>query len=335
MQSGLAVERSLLLCALMATDVGATAVELVGRFTKLGVGLAEDHASRLLRELAALELAEAMPGAPDEGDRYVPTARGLGLAASLEASLAVDAELAGLERLRTQLLGVLGHELRTPLTAIRTSVGLLRDPGVRPSGGETERLLTNIAESAERMQHLVADVLEIARFRTGSVRLQSRLFDAATLAEGVFLEMGPVIAQKRQHLRLEIQARPTVYGDRLLLRQVLVKLLSNANRFAPPGADIRLRLDTHNEDVIWSVGDRGPGISAEDLPRLFERFFAADRPLVEPSGPGLGLPISLSIARAHGGRSRSRRRQGLGARSGFASPSGVRLGLILESPGDR
>jgi signal transduction histidine kinase len=281
--------------------MGATAAELVGRFAELGLGLDEEHASGLLRELATRDLAETKPGAVADGERYVPTARGLELAASFESSFTVETELADLERLRTQLLGVLGHELRTPLTAIRTSVGLLRDTRVRPSGNETERLLTSIAESAERMQHLVADVLEIARFRAGSVRLQSRLFDAGALAEGVFLEMAPVMARKRQHLRLEIQARPTVYGDRHRLRLVLVKLLSNANRFAPPGADIRLGLDTHNEDVIWSVDDRGPGISAEDLPRLFERFFAADRPLVEPSGPGLGLPISLSIARAHGG----------------------------------
>jgi signal transduction histidine kinase len=219
----------------------------------------------------------------------------------LAVRVAIETELANLERLRTQLLGVIGHELRTPLTAIRTSVGLLQDPGVRPSAAERDRLLASIARGAERIQVLVADVLDIARFRTGDVRLQLRVFDAAELVEGVSADMTAALAQKRQHLELEISERPQVYGDRTRLRQVLLKLLSNAHRFAPAGAAISVRLVTHGQNVIWSVADRGPGISAEDLPRLFERFFAADAPGFEGGGAGLGLPISLAIAQAHGG----------------------------------
>jgi signal transduction histidine kinase len=244
---------------------------------------------------------------------YVATTAGLTRAAALEARVAIEAELADLERLRTELLGVVGHELRTPLTAIRTSVGLLQDPGVRPTPAERDRLLASIAQGAERIQHLVADVLDIARFRAGEVRLQMRTFDAAELAESVATAMAPGLAQKRQHLSVEITERPMVFGDRARLRQVLFKLLSNAHRFAPAGAAIGVRVTTRDEDVIWSVTDRGPGISAEDLPRLFERFFAAGAPPLEGSGAGLGLPISLAIAEAHGGAIDVKTAPGLGS----------------------
>jgi signal transduction histidine kinase len=292
-------EDALLHVLLATVATGATVDGLVGRLEQLDVRIADERLGQLLDALVARGLLHPITGATATG--YVPTTAGLAQAAALETRAAIETELADLQRLRTQLLGVVGHELRTPLTAIRTSVGLLQDPGVRPSDAERDRLLANIARGAERIQHLVADVLDIARFRAGEVHLQLRTFDAAELAEGVTAAMAPALAQKRQHLGLEITERPLVFGDRMRLRQVLSKLLSNAHRFAPPGAAIAVRLTTSGEDVIWSVADRGPGISAEDLPRLFERFFAPDMPALDGSGAGLGLPISLAIARAHGG----------------------------------
>jgi signal transduction histidine kinase len=292
-------EDALLHVLLAAVSTGATVDGLVARLEQLGVRIGGERLQQLLAALVARHLIHPITGVNATG--YVPTTAGLAQAAALETRAEIETELADLERLRTQLLGVVGHELRTPLTAIRTSVGLLQDPGVQPSEAERDRLLENIARGAERIQRLVADVLDIARFRAGEVRLQLRTFDAAELAEGVTAAMAPALAQKRQHLRLEIPERPMVFGDRIRLRQVLFKLLSNAHRFAPPGAAIAVRLKTDGDDIIWSVADRGPGISAEDLPRLFERFFAPDAPTLDGSGAGLGLPISLAIAQAHGG----------------------------------
>jgi signal transduction histidine kinase len=276
----------------------ATVSTLVARLAQIGLGANERRVRQLLNRLAASGLAQSQT---EGDDSFAPTPAGLAQIAAVEARIAIEAELTELERLRTQLLGVVGHELRTPLTAIRTSVGLLQDPVVHPSATESERLLANIAAGAERMQQLVSDVLDIARFRSGHVRLQRRAFDAAELADGVCGTMRPRLAQKGQHLEFDIGARPLVYGDRARLRQVLLNLLGNAHRFAPPGAAIRMAVTTQGADVLWSITDRGPGISAEDLPRLFQRFFADDGPGREPTGAGLGLPISLAIARAHGG----------------------------------
>jgi signal transduction histidine kinase len=297
----------------------ATAAGVAARLARIGVHVQEERLRSLLEELVERGLLQ--PVANVDRVFYVATTAGLAHIAALEARVAIDAELADLERLRTQLLGVVGHQLRTPLTAIRTSVGLLQDPRVQPNTAERARLLANIAIGAERIQHLVADVLDIARFRAGAVRLQLRIFDAAELAEGVTEAMTTALAQKRQRLALEITQRPLMlYGDRARLRQVLLKLLSNAHRFAPPGAAIAVRVTTRDERIIWSVADRGPGISAEDLPRLFERFFAPDTPGLGGAGAGLGLPISLAIAQAHGGTIKVETAPGIGSTFSLCVP---------------
>ncbi|MEX2046875.1 MAG: HAMP domain-containing sensor histidine kinase [Chloroflexota bacterium] len=282
----------------MALGSGATVSTLAARLGRMGLHTSEVRVRQLLDILAVRGLVRSRPR---DDDAFSATTAGLTQIAAVDARVAIGDELAELERLRTQLLGVVGHELRTPLTSIRTSVGLLQDPVVRPSAAEHDRLLANIAAGAERIQHLVADVLDIARFRSGDVRLQLSAFDPAELAESARGAMTPALAQKGQHLTIEIGARPLVYGDRARLRQVLLKLLGNAHRFAPAGAAIRMTLTARGSDVVWSIADGGPGIPAEDLPRLFERFFAANGPGPARSGAGLGLPISLAIARAHGG----------------------------------
>lgn len=312
------LEQAVLHLLLAAMGAGATVSTLVAVFARIGLRADERRVRQLLDRLAATGLAESRT---EDDDSFAPTPAGLAQLAAVEARIAIETELTELERLRTQLLGVVGHELRTPLTAIRTSVGLLQDPAVHPSATEGERLLANIAAGAERMQQLVSDVLDIARFRSGHVRLQRRAFDAAELAERVCGTMRPRMSQKRQHLEFDIGARPLVYGDRGRLRQVLLNLLGNAHRFAPPGAAIRMAVTTQGGDVVWSITDRGPGISAEDLPRLFQRFFADDHPGLEPTGAGLGLPISLAIARAHGGTIDVHSAPGVGSTFSLRVPS--------------
>jgi two-component system phosphate regulon sensor histidine kinase PhoR len=221
---------------------------------------------------------------------------------AVAAGTRLHVQLAELERLRNELISAVAHELRTPLATIRTSVGLLQDQRARPSEAETESLHANIAASAERMQRLVVDVLDIARFRAGAVRLQLRPFDAASLAQDVARLTDPMLTAKGQRLRLESPADPLpVYADRRRLEQVLVNLVSNASKFSPFGSAICLDVEPRNHDVVWSVRDGGPGIAPADRAHLFERFFTADRRSREHTGTGLGLPISLAIAEAHHG----------------------------------
>jgi signal transduction histidine kinase len=287
--------------ALMLLGDGATPEQLAERFSSVESARRPDGAAAMLARLAGLGLVRV--AAVEGGQaRYVLTVLGRQYAnGALGGQAAVEAQLLALERLRTDLLSTIAHELRTPLTAVRTAVGLLRDPGVKPDAAERERMLDTIARSAERMQRLVTDVLDLTRLRAGSLRLQARRFDAVTLARDAGAAVASLLQARRQQLDLHLPDAPTwVYGDRRRLEQVLVNLLSNAHKFSPDGASIGLTVATIGDDVLWTVADRGCGIAPEDRDRLFERFFtvASDS---GGSGAGLGLPIALAIAQAHGG----------------------------------
>jgi signal transduction histidine kinase len=130
-----------------------------------------------------------------------------------------------------------------------------------------------------------------------------RRFDACALARDAAAAMAPLLRARGQRLELVLPSAPTwVYGDRRRLEQALLNLLSNAQKFSPDGAAVRLAVVAQDGDVAWSVGDNGPGIADVDRARLFERFFTvATDASGDGAGAGLGLPIARAIALAHGG----------------------------------
>jgi signal transduction histidine kinase len=187
---------------------------------------------------------------------------------------------------------------------VRTSVGLLLDPALDPSSAQQHTLLETIDRNASRMQRVVDDILDLARFRAGRVQLQLRRFDATELARSSIASVAPLAHARRQDI--ELSAPPgnvPVFGDFRRLEQALVNLLSNAGKYSPGGTAISVPVASSGQEVSWAVADRGPGIRPDDQARLFERFFVAARDGTEAAGGiGLGLPISLSIVEAHGGR---------------------------------
>lgn len=307
--------------ALILVSEGVTPDQLAERFCALAAAGRADGAAALLARLARLGLVRVASG---EGDRtsYVLTPLGQQYASSaLGGQPEVTAQLEALERLRTDLLSTIAHELRTPLTAVRTSVGLLRDPRVQPDEAAQAQLLERIARSAERMQRLVTDVLDLARFRSGTLTLQARRFDGVALAREAGAALVSLLQAREQHLDLRLPDGPvSVYGDRRRLEQALLNLLSNAHKFSPPGAAIGLSVTVEGNDVIWSVEDRGPGIAPEDRVRLFERFFTSASDSSGP-GTGLGLPISLAIAEAHCGTIEVETAPGRGSRFALRVPA--------------
>ena len=223
-------------------------------------------------------------------------------------------ERADLERSRGDLLSTVSHELRTPLTLIRTSVGLLLDSEL--DDAMRDRLLGNIKQSAERMQRLVNDILDLTRLEAGRAELQVRLVDLGVLVSDTASLMRPLLDQKRQVLDWTVpEPAPRIMGDYRRLEQVLINLLSNANKFAPAGTSIRIKVVEGADTVTIGVADDGPGISPASQERLFEQFYT-DR-TSSPSrniGAGLGLPIAKGIVEAHGGRIRVESAVGLGSR---------------------
>jgi signal transduction histidine kinase len=288
--------------ALALVSPTATTDELAARFDDAGAGIDPALAASLLDELTALGLVRVMRGAGEER-RYIATSLGgrvlEGSAAGEPATL-----LAELERLRSDLLSTIAHELRTPLTAVRTSVGLLRDPALSPSDEQRATLLSSIERNADRMQRLIHDILELSRFRAGEVPLQLRRFPAVRLAEAAIGVVAPLAARDGQRLELrpEVDDEHDVYGDRRRLEGALVNLVANAQRFTPSGGVVRVAVEARGDRTAWVVRDDGPGIPEADQARLFERFFVGrgDR-TGRGEGAGLGLPTALAIAQAHGG----------------------------------
>jgi signal transduction histidine kinase len=311
---------------------GVTPSDLVARLAANDATVDERAAKARLDELTDLGLARAQP-ADGGGTTYRLTPLGerlLGM--SIGANPRQADLLAEIERMRTEILSTIAHELRTPLTAVRTSVGLLLDPAVEPSQEQRRTLLETVDRNASRMQRVVGDILDLARFRAGSVQLQLRRFDATELARSAIASIAPLAETRGQRIDLDAPAeRVPLFGDFRRLEQALVNLLSNAGKYSPDGAPIRVTVAASGEDVSWSVADRGPGIRPEDQARLFERFFVASRDRTESApGIGLGLPITLLIAQSHGGRVDVTSEPGRGSTFRLAVPVAGPAGVATE-----
>ena len=297
----------LLIATLAVIDGGASARDVEQRLGDAGATLSEGTATKSLEELAALGLVR-VGRVDDDGRRFVVTSVGQRrLRDTLLGGGDESERLAELEQLRTDLLSTIAHELRTPLTAIRTSVGLLQDADHQPDASQRQTLLATIDRNALRMQRVVGDILDLARFRAGSIQLQLRRFDARDLAAAAIASIAPLADAAEQRIELEApRAAVWVFGDYRRLEQALVNLVSNAQKFSPRGArvDVGVSAGVGEQDgtVRWVVTDHGPGISEADEARLFERFFVgrSDRS-GGGHGVGLGLPTTLAIAQAHDG----------------------------------
>ncbi len=242
----------------------------------------------------------------------------------------VEAERQQVERLRTDLLVTISHELRTPLTLVRTSIGLLLDSD--PDEVMRRRLLRNIKQSADRMNALVTDLLDLARLRSQKAELHVRRIDLVDLVRGAATLMRPLLEQKQQQLHMNLPSpAPTLMGDPRRLERVLLNLLSNANKFAPGGAEIGIGVTEDPASVTFAVSDTGPGIAPTAQEHLFEQFYTGRTSSSSRSiGAGLGLPIAKGIVEAHGGRIWVESEEGAGATFLFSIPKEARLAEDLD-----
>ena len=317
--------------ALALVGTGVTPTELVARLADDGATVDERTAQARLEELCALGLTRAVPGEPETMYRLTPLGERL-----LHLSFAADPRnvelLAEIEHMRTEIVSTIAHEMRTPLTSVRTSVGLLLDPSVEPSSEQRRTLLETIDRNASRMQRVVGEVLDLARFRAGRMQLQLRRFDAAEVARSAIASVAPLAESRLQPLDLVVPPEPVpVFADFLRLEQALVNLLANAEKYSPDGTPIRVTVGSSGDEVSWSVTDAGQGIKPEDQARLFERYFVASRTRADATaGIGLGLPISLLIVQAHGGRIEVESQLGRGSTFRIVVPAAGPQGAPIE-----
>ena len=205
------------------------------------------------------------------------------------------------ESMRRRLIADVSHELRTPLTSIQGSMEGLID-GVLPASAETYE---QIHTEAQRLNRLVDDLQELSRVEAHAFELQPRPVDVTSLMHSVSKRLGSVAASRR--IRLETASGsevPGLVGDEDRLLQVLSNLTSNALQYTADGGTVTLSARRVADEIHISVRDTGIGISAEQLPRVFDRFYRIDRSRSRQAGggSGIGLTIARALVEAHGGR---------------------------------
>ena len=207
-----------------------------------------------------------------------------------------------------RLLADVSHELRTPLTVIKGNVDL-----IRRMKSLDEESLTSIDQEAGRLTRLVGGLLLLAQAESGKLALNMKRVELDLLLTEVFQEM-TIIAGNRVHIRLNEIDQAYVNGDRDRLKQVFINLVANAIQYTPQGGEVFLSLYTIGEQARIICRDTGPGIPAEDLPHIFERFYRAEKSRTrrETTGFGLGLSIANWIVERHGGRIEVNSQEGKG-----------------------
>jgi len=212
-------------------------------------------------------------------------------------NLLIAAEAAS--RAKDEFLAMLGHELRNPLAPIVTALEVMK--AKKTPGLEYEREI--IERQATHLVHLVDDLLDVSRVVQGKIELKKRRVSLSSIVGAATEMVGPLIRQRNHSLRVDVAAEGLeVDGDALRLGQIASNLLTNAARYTEPGGAISIVARGEGEHVVLRVEDSGIGLSKEQIPRLFERFFqgtrASDR---AEGGLGLGLALVKSFAELHGG----------------------------------
>ncbi|MBK9214515.1 MAG: ATP-binding protein [Chloracidobacterium sp.] len=206
-----------------------------------------------------------------------------------------------LEKVRQEFLSNVSHELRTPLTSILAFVETLND-GALEDKENSRRFLDVIRRNAERMHHLIDDVLELSLIEAGKVTVNPKMTQLAPLVDEVWSSLAGRAQKRGVTFENTVPATAAVHADSRRIEQILINLLSNAIKFNREGGTITVSFETSGDRARIHVADTGDGIAREHLPRIFERFYRTDTARSrELGGTGLGLAIVKHLARLHNG----------------------------------
>jgi two-component system phosphate regulon sensor histidine kinase PhoR len=255
-------------------------------------------------------LTQPAPGASPTSRATSPPARGAVLV------LHDITELRKADRVRRDFVANVSHELRTPLTAVRGYVEALLDGGTDTP--DARRFLEIIGRHTLRMERLVRDLLRLARLDAGQEPLEHVRCSVESLFTGVETELADALEGREQIVEHQIPPEATtVTGDPAKLHDALRNLLENASNYSPTSGRIVMSAARRDDRLLLCVSDQGPGVPESDLPRIFERFYRADKARSrgerDPGGTGLGLAIVKHLIELHGGTVSATNRKGGGA----------------------
>ena len=263
------------------------------------------------------ELAGSIAGGEDLSRRIGMT----GSRDELQAlSGVLDAMLERLERSfnrERQFTSDVAHDLRTPLTAVATQCEYALS---QESPEEKDEALHKILQKNSEMNALVGQLLTLARVESGQMA-RDDVCRLDEMIERIARDMEPLAAERQ--MRMELELFPCqMMGNRALLARAFINLIDNAIRYGREGGSVRIAMAKEGDGLVLCFEDDGCGIAQEDLPKVFERFWRADRSRTT-SGTGIGLSIVKSVVQAHGGTIEAQSESGQGTR------------MLLHFPGEK
>jgi len=224
-------------------------------------------------------------------------------------------------RAREDLLAIVSHDLRNPLGVVLASTALLLKSNLPPDKQErARRQVEAIQRAGNRMNRLIRDLLDFASIQAGRLSVSLRPQDVAAMVSEVLEVTEPLATAKSQHLVSDVAPGLAIRCDHDRVIQLFSNLVGNAVKFTPDGGTITVHAAADGEVVRFSVADDGPGISADELPHVFDRYYQAQRK--NRDGIGLGLSIARGIVEAHGGRIWVESEEGKGSTFFFTLPPG-------------
>jgi two-component system sensor histidine kinase KdpD len=280
------------------------------------------------RDPASWQVAATVGGqpctTPDEGDTDIPVGEELALvlrgrplpaadrrileAFAAQAAAALRQQrleeeavrtrpLAEADKMRTALLSAVSHDLRTPLASARAAVDSLASPDITWTGDERAELVATAKDSLERLDRLVANLLDMSRLQAGALGIRTQPLALEEVIPLVLDDLGP----QARHVGVSLPGDlPEVLADPALLERILVNLAANAVRYNPAGEQVLLTASSYNDRVEVRIADRGPGIPPEDRDRVFQPFQRlGDRD--NHAGVGLGLALARGLTEAMDG----------------------------------
>lgn len=224
-----------------------------------------------------------------------------------------------LEMVRRDFVSNVSHELRTPLASLKAITETLRE-GALDDPTAAKRFLLRMEIEIDALAQMVQELLELSRIESGKVPLDKQPIQPAILIEAAYNRMQHQAERAGINLSYSVpEDLPNVVADKARIIQVMVNLLHNAVKFTPPGGEISLTAEQKKKMVVFQIKDNGIGIDSEALPRIFERFYKADRARTG-EGTGLGLSISRHLIEAHNGTIWAESEVGKGSTFHFSLP---------------
>jgi signal transduction histidine kinase len=228
-------------------------------------------------------------------------------------------QIKALDRSKSEFLSIASHEVRTPLTVMKSSLDILVNTGQFSYSTDQRQLIAFCQESVERLIRLVKDILDVSKIEAGVLRVQFMPTSLNELVEKCLFWVPQLPGGQGIEVEARLPATPAmVSADPNRITQVLENLISNALKFSKPGGKVTIELQEHEHEVEVIVSDQGKGIAAEDLERIFGKFYQVEESATrEQGGTGLGLAICKGIIEAHRGKIWAESELGRGSRFHF------------------